>query len=190
MDVATADRWLATLRDEVAWRRDHVVMFGRRHAVPRLTAWFGDPGCVYAYSGITLAPRPWSATLSEIRVLVARAAEAPFNAVLLNLYRDGADGMGWHADDEPELGPAPIIASVTLGATRTFQLKHKTRKDLPRVDLDLEHGSLLVMRPPTQAHWLHGVPKRRGRALGPRLNLTFRWIQVRDDETAQLRKSR
>lgn len=171
-----ADALFDALRDAIDWRQESVTMFGQRHLVPRLTAWHGDAGRAYMYSGISNEPSPWTPELSDLRRRVEVAAGGRFNAVLLNLYRSGQDGMGWHADDEPELGPAPLIASISLGATRTFQLRHKRRKDLARVDLDLPHGSLLVMRPPTQAHWLHGVPKRKRGVRGPRINLTFRWI--------------
>ena len=178
VDVPMADAWLAALLGAVPWRQESVRLFGREIPSPRLTAWYGDPGCVYTYSGLTLEPLPWTPLLASIRERVEAGAGQRFNSVLLNRYRDGSDSMGWHADDERELGPEPTIASVSLGARRTFQLKHKTRKEQRRLDVDLEHGSLLVMRPPTQAHWLHGVPKRRGAdAPGERVNLTFRHIQ-------------
>jgi alkylated DNA repair dioxygenase AlkB len=177
VDEATADAWLAALREEVDWRQESIVLFGRRVAMPRLTAWHGDPGCAYTYSGLRNEPRPWTPTLRVIRARVEATLGQRFNAVLLNRYRDGTDGMGWHADDEPELGPDPTVASVSLGATRTFQLKHRTRRDASRVELELGHGALLVMRPPTQACWLHQVPKRRGRdGPGERVNLTFRHV--------------
>jgi alkylated DNA repair dioxygenase AlkB len=179
VDGATASGWLEALREEVAWRQERIVLFGRAVSVPRLTAWIADPDCAYTYSGLTMAPGPWTPTLAAIRARVEAACAHAFNGVLLNRYRDGNDSMGWHADDERELGEAPVIASVSLGAARAFQLKHRTRREVPRIDLELGHGSLLVMRPPTQTHWLHQVPKRRGRrAPGERVNLTFRRIHA------------
>lgn len=177
VDRTTADAWLAALRAETDWRAEAIQLFGRMVAMPRLTAWVADDDRTYTYSGLTMQPGPWTPTLRAIRARLHETTGLDFGGVLLNRYRDGSDSMGWHADDEPELGPDPVIASISLGATRTFQLKHRTRKDLARVDLDLEHGSLLVMHPPTQAHWLHQLPKRRGRdAPGERINLTFRRV--------------
>ena len=177
-DTETADAWFAALHAELAWQQEQIRLFGRDVTVPRLTAWVADEGITYTYSGLTHEPAPWTPTIAAIRAGLLETTGIDFNGVLLNRYRDGEDSMGWHADDEPELGPAPTIASVSLGATRAFQLKHRTRKDVARVDLDLTHGSLLVMHPPTQAHWLHQVPKRRGRnAPGERINLTFRRIE-------------
>ena len=177
-DAATADAWFERLTHETPWRQEQIRLFGREVTVPRLTAWVADEGLTYTYSGLTHEPSPWTDTLRAIRRRLHETTGIDFNGVLLNRYRDGEDSMGWHADDEPELGPAPTIASVSLGAIRTFQLKHRTRKDVARVDVDLAHGSLLVMRPPTQAHWLHQIPKRRGRdAPGERINLTFRRIE-------------
>lgn len=174
---AEAEGLLRTLEAQTPWRQDRITLFGRSHDVPRLTAWYGDPGCSYAYSGLRLVPLPWTEALGSMRARVARAAGVAFNSVLLNWYRDGNDSMGWHADDEPELGPDPVIASVSLGAARTFQLKHRQDKTERRIDLDLEHGSLLVMHPPTQAHWVHAVPKRRRAGRGGRINLTFRYVE-------------
>ena len=174
--LADADAWLAALHLETPWRQDRITLFGRTSDVPRLTAWYGDPGCSYRYAGLQLDPLPWTPTLQALRPRVEAAAGTAFNSVLLNLYRSGDDSMGWHADDEPELGPAPVIASVSLGAARTFQLKHRQDRGQPRIDLELAHGSLLVMYPPTQSHWLHGVPKRRRGEPGPRINLTFRHV--------------
>jgi alkylated DNA repair dioxygenase AlkB len=170
-----ADRLFDALRSEVDWQAKTVRLFGKTHPLPRLTAWHGDAGAAYMYSGITHEPEPWTALLAEVRARVEAASGTKFNAVLLNRYRDGQDRMGWHADDEPELGPRPTIASLSLGVTRTFQMRHRTRKDVPRLDFELGHGSLLIMRPPTQAWWLHKVP-RRARVKDERINLTFRLI--------------
>lgn len=166
------------LLDEVvassAWRQDSIKMYGREIPVPRLNAWHGDPGRTYTYSGIALEPEPWTAPLTEIRELVEVELGTSFNSVLVNLYRDGSDGVSWHSDDEPELGPAPTIASVSLGATRRFQLRHR-QEPARRAALDLEHGSVLVMRGSTQRCWHHQVPKTT-RQVAPRVNLTFRQI--------------
>ncbi len=175
LDVAEADALFATLRREVPWTQGAIALFGREILEPRLTAWFGDAD--YTYSGRTVAAAPWSDPLASLRRRVEAAAAAPFNAVLLNLYRDGRDSMGMHSDDEPELGPRPVIASVSLGAPRRFVLAPKGRGDRRRsanVELDLGHGSLLVMGGECQHRYRHGVPKTR--VAGERINLTFRRI--------------
>ncbi len=164
------------LREGIDWRQEEVVVFGRRHAVPRLVAWHGDPGARYTYSGTPHEPLPWTPALERIRHRVQAIADCDFNAVLLNLYRDGRDGMGWHADDEPELGPEPVIGSVSLGAVRRFCLRHRRRRGL-RADLALPHGSLLLMSGATQCNWVHAVPKTAV-PVGERINLTFRRIAI------------
>ena len=169
-----ADRWFSVLHSDIAWKEEHIVIFGEHRKVPRLVAWYGDPGASYVYSGVRHEPLPWIPPLEEIRERVERLTGHAFNSVLANLYRDGNDGMGWHADDEAELGRDPVIASVSLGATRRFRMRHRRLRDLT-VDLDLEHGSLLVMAGATQHHWVHAVPKTR-RPVGERINLTFRRI--------------
>jgi alkylated DNA repair dioxygenase AlkB len=173
-----ADRLLAALRAEIRWSQHRVRLFGREHRSPRLSAWYGDPDAVYRYSGQTLRPVPWTASLEVLRERVQRFCHQPFDGVLLNLYRDGRDGMGWHSDDERELGAEPSIASVSLGAPRRFRLKHRTRPDVTARTLVLEHGSLLWMRGATQQHWRHSIPKTRT-PVGERLNLTFRAIACR-----------
>lgn len=172
-----AARLLDALRRQVCWREEEVLIFGQRRQVPRLVAWHGDPGASYVYSGTDHQPAPWLPDLLRIRERVTKLCGADFNAVLLNLYRDGRDGMGWHADDEPELGRDPVIASVSLGATRRFCLRHRRRKDL-KLDLDLPHGSLLCMSRATQHHWVHALPKTR-RPVGERINLTLRRVALR-----------
>ena len=167
----------ARLRKAIDWRQEEVLIFGVRRPVPRLVAWHGDPGAAYTYSGTPHVPEPWTPELERVRDRVHTLTGRPFNAVLLNLYRDGRDGMGWHADDEPELGRDPNIASVSFGATRRFCLRHRRRKD-SRLDLPLAPGSLLLMSGPTQHHWLHAVPKTT-QAVGERVNLTFRWVGAR-----------
>lgn len=163
------------LRDEIRWAQEKIRIYGRDVDLPRLTAWHGDSGASYSYSGITHAPHPWTELLLLIKKKVEARAKAHFNSVLLNFYRSGRDGVAWHSDDEPELGPQPVIASASFGAARTFQLKHKFSKDAKRVDLELPGGSLLIMRGPTQKNWLHQVPKTK-KDVQPRINLTFRAI--------------
>ncbi len=139
-----------------------------------MTAWHGDPGAVYTYSGLTMKPQPWTADLNRIRGCVEQEAGQGFNGVLLNLYRNGKDYMGWHQDNEKELGPDPVIGSVSFGETRELQLCHTEEGYC--LTLALSHGSLLVMMPPTQRCWRHRIPKQV-RRLGARINLTFRAIQ-------------
>lgn len=174
---AEAAALLAELTASVAWRHEPIKLFGREVLQPRLTAWYGDSGAAYRYSGLLLEPLPWTPALLALRRRVEAAAGAAFNSVLLNLYRDGQDSMGWHADDEPELGPAPLIASLSLGATRRFRLRPRPGVGLahPPLGLELGSGSLLLMQGSTQQYWQHAVPKT-ARPLGPRLNLTFRRI--------------
>lgn len=175
VDASTADAWLAALAIDTPWQQPELLIHGRHHRVPRLTAWYGEPEARYRYSGQTHQPLPWTPLLGEIRRRVVAAVGQPLNAVLLNYYRDGQDSMGWHSDAEAELGREPLIASLNLGGTRRFDLR---RIGSSRIEhsLDLEHGSLLVMRGPTQHHWQHQVAKTR-RPCAPRLNLTFRLIR-------------
>lgn len=159
----------------VDWRQDHIRMYGKKLAVPRLTAWYGDSDKPYSYSGIRLEPKIWTAALIRIRTRLEAFLGTDFSSVLLNLYRDGQDSVAWHSDDEPELGKNPVIASVSLGASREFHLRHKNRRDLRKLILD--SGSLLVMRGETQHYWEHRVPKcRESDQMGRRINLTFRRI--------------
>ncbi|KPN19589.1 DNA methylase [Xanthomonas sp. Mitacek01] len=173
-----ADALLASLSDEVRWTRHRLRIFGREIEAPRLSCWIGDPGAAYRYSGARFMPHAWPTALVPVRKAVSETAGVAFNSVLANLYRDGRDAMGWHSDDEPELGPAPVIASLSLGATRRFVLKAK-RPDadgqLARHVLELPHGSLLLMRGDTQARYRHALP-RTAKPVGPRINLTFRRI--------------
>lgn len=165
------------LRDTVAWRQEEIVVWGKRHPQPRLIAWFGDEGKKYAYSGIYLSPEPWTPVLLRIREVVESATTHTFNSVLLNYYRDNRDSMGFHSDDEPELGPRPTIASVSLGTARTFLLRSKTDHPPVTKRLRLESGSLLVMAGDTQKNWKHGIDKETS-PCGGRINLTFRQILV------------
>jgi alkylated DNA repair dioxygenase AlkB len=175
LSPASAENLLRDLIADVPWRAEEIVVWGKRHIQPRLVAWFGDEGCSYSYSKIRMQPLRWTDALSALRAEVERTTGAEFNSVLLNYYRNQHDSMGFHSDDEPELGPQPVIASVSLGERRTLVLKHKTRKELKRVKLPLESGSLLLMKGDTQRNWKHGVDKE-SRPCGPRVNLTFRRI--------------
>lgn len=174
---ADADALFTTLQDDVPWEVHRLRLFGREVASPRLSSWIGDPEAVYAYSGARFVPRPWPSALAAVRVRLADALGVPFNSVLANLYRDGRDAMGWHSDDEPELGPQPVIASLSLGAARRFVL---ASRDAPtrRLAIDLPHGSLLVMQGATQRRYRHALP-RTAKPVGPRINLTFRQILAR-----------
>ena len=164
-----ADRYLAYLLTRIAWE-ERQGLFG--HPLPRLTAWFADRGVDYRYSGVVHTGAGWDDVVEEIRRKVEEATAGRFNSVLLNRYRGGRDSVAWHADDEPELGETPLIASVSLGATRKFALKHKDSSD--RRAYLLAHGSLLVMGGTLQRHYLHALPKTT-EAVGVRINLTFRW---------------
>ena len=171
-----AARLFGDLRRTIEWHQESIQMFGQQVLVPRLVAWHGDPGASYTYSATLHEPTPWTPSLLRVRDRVTELSGARFNSVLLNLYRDGRDGMGWHADDEPELGRDPVIASVSLGAPRRFCLRHRKRKGL-KLELSLPDGSLLCMSGATQHHWVHALPKTRA-AFGERINLTFRLVAL------------
>lgn len=173
----TYDQMLLKIMDQTIWRQEAVRIYGKVHQQPRLIAWYGDPGKKYDYSGISLTPLPWTDLLREIKRRIEDCTEATFNSVFLNLYRDHNDSMGFHSDDERELGLEPTIASVTFGATRIFQMKHK-KLDLPTVKIPLEAGSVLLMTGATQRFWKHGIMKQT-QPCGPRVNLTFRTIYDR-----------
>jgi alkylated DNA repair dioxygenase AlkB len=175
--AAEADRWFYALKRDTRWRQDEIKVWGKTHLQPRLTAWYGDPGRAYSYSGITLQPLPWTPELLQIKSSVEDAADMDFNSVLINLYRDQQDSVGWHSDNEPELGKNPVIASLSLGEARTFKLKHKSNKQQKPLMLDLTHGSLLIMSGSTQECWLHAVEKETS-ARQARINLTFRRIKT------------
>lgn len=174
------DTILRELIADVPWRQESVTVWAKRHPQPRLVAWYGDRGSHYTYSGITLSPLPWTDLLVEIRKRVESVAEATFNSVLLNYYRDHRDSMGFHSDDEPELVDRPVIASMSLGEERTFVLKSKSNKLAKSVRLRLASGSLLLMKGQTQQYWKHEIGKE-ARLCGPRVNLTFRRIQPGTD---------
>ena len=180
------------LLGELAWQQDDIELYGKTHKVPRLSCWYGEPNLRYSYSGISAKALPWTPLLRQIKNRVntllgvqanssARFDKAPdfkgkpyFNSVLCNLYRNGDDGVAWHADDEAELGEQPIIASLSFGALRQFQLKHRYQPAL-RHSMQLPHGSVLLMQGQTQSHWLHQLAKSK-KPLLPRINLTFRRI--------------
>lgn len=170
--AAESEALLKSLLDETPWRQDSLRFGGKEVLVPRLQAWYGDRG--YGYSGLKLTPLPWTSALDSMRGKISELAQREFNSVLVNYYRDGNDSVAWHADDERELGPDPHIASLSFGATRRFELKHRTRKQ-SRLNLALENGSLLLMGSGLQRHWVHQLPKDPGITL-PRINLTFRFI--------------
>ncbi|WP_298739356.1 alpha-ketoglutarate-dependent dioxygenase AlkB [uncultured Chitinophaga sp.] len=174
--IPEADRLLQQLLKKIDWKQESMNMYGKQVLFPRLMAWHGDAGSTYAFSGKTYSPQPWTPPLPEIRQRIEPVAGVQFNSVLLNLYRDGKDAMGWHADDEPELGLNPLIASVNLGATRRFMLRYKSDHRL-KYELELQHGSLLIMKGTIQHYWQHQVPKT-SRPLPSRINLTFRVIKA------------
>jgi alkylated DNA repair dioxygenase AlkB len=169
-----ADALLQALTARISWKQEQIQLFGSSVMIPRLTAWYGDPGRVYSYSGITQQPLPWTDDLLLIKARVEQFAGAGFNSVLLNYYRDGQDSVSWHSDDEPELGTNPLIASVSFGAARQFQFKHKDDPQ-QRASIELTHGSLLLMGGATQHCWKHQIPKSK-RVTAARINLTFRTI--------------
>jgi alkylated DNA repair dioxygenase AlkB len=162
------------LTQNIAWKQEQIQVPGRKVPLPRLTAWYGDEGKVYRYSGITVYPHAWTDLLRGIKARVEGVAGIAFNSVLLNLYRTEHDSVAWHSDDEPELGVNPVIASVSFGAARNFQFKHIHQPEL-RQEILLTPGSLLVMRGTTQHFWRHRIPKTT-QPHGPRINLTFRVI--------------
>ncbi|MFT4698888.1 MAG: alkylated DNA repair dioxygenase AlkB [Flavobacteriaceae bacterium] len=162
------------LLSETEWQQDDITVYGKTFKQPRLTALYGLDEKAYSYSGLTMAPNIFSPLLIELKNEIEKVSEIKFTAVLINLYRNGNDSMGWHSDDEKELGKNPVIASLTLGAERFFHLKHKENKELS-YKLLLEHGSLLIMKGETQHFWQHQIPKSKA-IQSPRINLTFRQI--------------
>jgi alkylated DNA repair dioxygenase AlkB len=172
---ARANVFYEELYRNANWRQEQIKLYGKLIDLPRRTAWYGDEGRSYTYSGITVTPNPWMPVLLEIKKEIEIVSGVIFNSVLLNLYRTERDSVAWHSDDEPELGRNPVIGSVSFGATRRFQFKHK-RDKAPRQKIDLPHGSYLLMKGLTQHSWLHQVPKET-KPLGARINLTFRVIK-------------
>jgi alkylated DNA repair dioxygenase AlkB len=163
------------LIDNIQWRQDKIKIFGKLIDQPRLTAFYGDATKDYSYSGIVMNPNDWNDDLLFIKNRVEEVAKITFSSVLLNYYRDGKDSMGWHSDDEKELGQNPVIGSVSFGESRVFQMRHKFKKDIKKVDVELKDGSFLLMKGTTQYFWQHQIPKSK-RELKSRINLTFRVI--------------
>ena len=166
--------YVSALMNDVAWQQKPIMIYGKSVLQPRLVAWYGDEEAVYKYSGVSNKPLPWLPLLAELRTRICRFADIELNSVLCNLYRDGQDSMGWHADSEPELGEHPNIASLSFGAPRRFLMQHKKNKTA-KWECVLENGDLLLMRGTTQAYYRHSVPKTT-KQIGPRINLTFRRI--------------
>ncbi len=162
------------LQQHINWKQEAIKMFGKQVMQPRLTAWYGDTGKAYSYSGITMQPIPWTKALTHLKTAVETLTGYHFNSALLNLYRCGNDSMGWHRDNEKELGPEPVIASLSLGAARLFQFRHyhDTKVIVPVL---LEPGSLLLMKGTTQTYWQHRLPKTKEKD-SVRINITFRNI--------------
>ena len=169
-----SDMFLKSLTDNILWKQESMNMYGNRIDFPRLTAWYGDNDKPYKFSGITLQPLPWTTEILAIKNKIEPQSKVIFNSVLLNRYRNGNDSISWHTDAEPELGKNPIIASVNFGATRTFQLRHIHTKE--KLEIELSHGSVLIMQGELQHFWQHQVPKTKEK-IGERINLTFRVIK-------------
>jgi alkylated DNA repair dioxygenase AlkB len=165
---------LETLKAQLQWQQPELKLFGKSVSIPRQQVWMGDSHCRYRYSGVTFSPEPWHPLVQKLTAWVNQQLNRSFNCVLLNLYQDGGDHMGWHSDDEPELGPNPDVASLSLGQARRFDLKHKNQQY--QLSLPLQDGDLLLMQWPCQHFWLHRVPKQ-SQANSARLNLTFRYIE-------------
>lgn len=181
LDASKANSLLKSLIDATPWRAEEIVVWGKRHQQPRLIAWYGDPGKNYTYSGIAMNPLPWTPVLERIRKEVEEACSERFNSVLLNYYRNEKDSMGPHSDDEPELGPRPTIASLSIGEERVFSFKPKALQS-KSTSVRLPSGSLLLMRGETQQNWRHGIAKS-SQPMGPRVNLTFRQILSKPKST-------
>jgi len=172
-----ADDYFNILSATIHWKQEEIKYYGKTYPVPRKTAWYGYDGLNYSYSGINCNPELWTKELLELKTKIeAFLPEQDFNTVLLNMYRDGNDKVSWHSDDEKELGTDPIIASLSLGATRRFDIKHKLEHEL-LYKFELTPGSLIIMKGAMQHHWLHQVPVQK-KVSEPRINLTFRKIKA------------
>ncbi len=172
LSIVEAGTSLALLSDSIEWKSETITLFGKKIPMPRLTAWYGNPEAIYTYSGLKNIPLPWTPELLFIKERAEETTQTTFNSVLLNFYRDGNDHMSWHADDEKSLGDKPVIASVSLGEKRKFGLKHRFEEGL-KLNLELESGSLLIMKGEMQEFWHHRIfPSKK--PLGARINLTFR----------------
>jgi alkylated DNA repair dioxygenase AlkB len=179
LDAQTASSLFRDLRKNLDWQEETITIAGRQIKVPRLVCWYGDEHARYRYSGLMHEPKPWTKSLLWLKQRIEAICRSPFNSVLGNLYRDGSDSMGWHADKEKALGRNPVIASLSLGATRLFRLRHPASGKV--LELDLQDGSLLIMAGSLQHHWRHCLPKSRT-ARGARINLTFRRIAGEEKE--------
>jgi alkylated DNA repair dioxygenase AlkB len=180
LEPAEAEQCLSSLWRELAWAQREITLFGRGVMQPRLTAWYGEPEAHYSYSGLAHDPLPWHPLLLELKGRVEAHTGRHFNSVLANAYRDGRDSMGWHSDDEKELGPRPVIASLSFGATRRLLLRQRNRTRGERsksIALVLEPGSLLLMKGDSQQQFQHALPRTR-RDIGLRINLTYRLVAV------------
>lgn len=173
--VAESDFFLRDLLQHINWTTRTLKLYGREQIMPRLLAWYADPGIEYAYSGGMSPHNHWTETLRLIKQKLEQDTQKPFNGVLVNLYRDGRDSMSWHSDAEASLGKQPFIAALSFGETRIFELKHKHKRHQQKIRLPLTHGSLLIMKGDLQQHWLHQVPKDKA-ITQARINLTFRLI--------------
>ncbi|KJG40756.1 DNA repair protein [Photobacterium angustum] len=171
LNLQRSEQYFQQLKSELNWQQEHITLFGKSVLQPRLQTWNGD--AVYTYSGLTMHPQPWTSAILDLKTQCEQQAQTRFNSVLGNLYRDGEDYMGWHQDNERELGHQPVIASLSFGATRQFVFKHKTTKE--KIAFQLTPGSLLIMAGETQQYWQHALPKTK-RVNEPRINLTFRYI--------------
>lgn len=169
-----SDRLFKELHECIDWRQDKMSLYGKEINLPRQTAWYGDKNKSYTFSGIHLDPKPWTPVLLEIKEQIEQVADIAFNSVLLNLYRHGQDSISWHTDAERELGENPIIGSVSFGGSRRFMFRHRHDKD-EKAEVDLSHGSFLLMAGETQHFWQHQIPKTT-KHVEPRINLTFRTI--------------
>jgi len=174
LDNSSADKLLETLLERTQWEREILKIYGKSISAPRLTSWFSDPMVSYRYSGKKRFGKPFTPELFQLRQILNARLNVHFNFVLANFYRDGKDYVGWHADDEPDLGSRPLIASISLGESRRFRVRHNSRKVTESIDL--VHGSLLIMRGQSQSHFKHCLAKTK-RLVNSRINLTFRTIQ-------------
>lgn len=174
-ELVTANTLFDSLKHQIPWQQDAITVYGKTHQQPRLTALFGNEGKPYKYSSIVMEPHSWNSLLSNIKNKIEEIIDEKFTTVLLNYYRDGKDSNGWHADNEKELGINPVIASVSFGAERYFHLQHNTIKN-QKLKINLEHGSLLIMKGTTQHFWKHQIPKT-AKIIESRINLTFRIIK-------------
>ena len=171
----TADELFHTIINETSWQQDQITVYGKTYNQPRLTAFYSNTKNALEYSNIKMNPHPFSESLITIKNKIEKEMKKEFNSCLLNLYRDGKDSNGWHADNEKQLGENPIIASLSLGSERYFHLKHRTKPHIKH-KIVLKHGSVLVMKEETQHFWLHQIPKTK-KEIGKRINLTFRYIK-------------